>query len=120
MADPNLLTIATIKGKTDVLSVSTTPAVITTNPASSNTVFKINALMITNVDGTNPADIDVDLFRANTAYYVIKTVVVPADSVFLAIDTTNTLYLQEGDSLRCTASANGDLHAICSYEEMVV
>jgi hypothetical protein len=26
------------------------------------------------------------------------------------------IYLEEGDAIRCTASAAGDLQALCSYE----
>jgi hypothetical protein len=42
--------------------------------------------------------------------------VVPADA---ALDIlSNHIYLEEGDSLRLTASASGDLEAVCSYEEI--
>jgi hypothetical protein len=36
--------------------------------------------------------------------------------VILSKDTP--LYLEEGDAIRCLASAAGDLQAICSYEEI--
>jgi hypothetical protein len=31
---------------------------------------------------------------------------------------SKSIYLEEGDDLRLTASANSDLEAVCSYEEI--
>jgi len=100
------------------LAVGTSAQAVVSNDAVSNTVFKVNTLSISNIDGTNAADITVDLFRSNTAYHIAKTVSVPADATLLVITKDNQIYLQEGDSIRCTASASGDLEAVCSYEEI--
>jgi hypothetical protein len=116
MSAPNIVNVATITGKTAVQAVGTSPAAIVTNSGSSNKVFKINALYISNIDGTNDADVSVDLFRSSTAYHIAKTVVVPNDTTLDAI--TKALYLEEGDSLRITASATSDIEAVCSYEEI--
>jgi hypothetical protein len=116
MAAPNVVSVTSILGSTDVLAVTTTATAITTNSAASNKLYKINSLIISNVDGTNNADITVDLFRSSTPYRVVSTVTVPADASLVVISKDIGLYLEEGDSLRCTASANGDLEAICSYE----
>jgi hypothetical protein len=85
-----------------------------TNSGSSGQVYKINALYVSNVDGTNNADLNVDLYRSSTAYHIAKTVNVPADATLDVI--SKSIYLEEGDSLRLTASANSDLEAVCSYE----
>ncbi len=116
MAAPNILQVSTISGKTDVLAVTTTPTDIVANPGSSNAVYKINMLVVANIDGVNTCDVSVELFRSSVAYRLINTVAVVADSSFIAIGRDYPLYLEEGDSLRVVASANGDLTAVCSYE----
>lgn len=116
MAAPNVVNVATITGKTDVQSVGTTATAIVTNSAASNLVYKINSLVVSNIDGTNAADITVDFFRSSTAYRIASTITVPADASLVVISKDIGLYLEEGDSLRLTASAAGDLQGICSYE----
>ena len=116
MAAPNVVLTNSMTGKTDVLSVTTTATAITSNAAASDKVYKINSLVISNIDGTNAADITVDFFRASTAYRIASTITVPADASLVVISKEIGLYLEEGDSLRLTASANGDLQGICSYE----
>jgi hypothetical protein len=116
MATPNLLIANTVIGKTAILNVTTTVTSIVTNSPSSNELYKINTLIISNVDGTNAADITVDFYRDSAQTHIAKTISVPNDSSFTAIEKNNPIYLEEGDSIRLTASSNGDLEAICSYE----
>lgn len=116
MAAPNIVNVATITGKTAVQAVGTSATAIVTNSAASNKVFKVNALYISNVDGVNNATVNIDLYRSSTAYHIAKTVTVPADATIDVI--TKAVYLEEGDSLRLTASTASDLEAVCSYEEI--
>lgn len=116
MAAPNIVNVATITGKTAVQAVGTSATAIVTNSSGSNKVFKVNALYVSNVDGTNSAELTIDLFRSSTAYRIASTVVVPADATLDVI--SKTIYLEEGDSLRLTASVANDLEAVCSYEEI--
>lgn len=116
MANPNIVNVTSILGKTAVLAVTNSATAIVSNSAASNTIVKINSLTIANVDGVNSADITVDLFRSSVAYRLANTIPVGADSSVVVISKDNAIYLEEGDSLRCTASANSDLEAVCSYE----
>ena len=116
MAAPNIVNVTTITGKSAVQTVTTTPTAIVTNSAASGKVFKVNALYVSNVDGTTSADINVDLFRSSSAYHIAKTITVPADASLDVI--TKAFYLEEGDALRLTASGNSDIEAVCSYEEI--
>lgn len=116
MAAPNVVNVVTITGKTAVQIIGTSPTAIVTNAAGSGKVIKVNALYISNVDGTNAADVTVDLFRASVAYRIASTVNVPADSTLDVI--SKSFYLEEGDSLRLTSSATLDLEGVCSYEEI--
>lgn len=116
MAAPNIVNVTSIYGKTAVQAVGTSATAIVTNSAGSNKVLKINALYVSNVDGTNNAELTADLYRSSTAYRLANTVVVPADATLDVI--SKPIYLEEGDSLRLTANAAGDLEAVCSYEEI--
>lgn len=118
MTAPNIVSVNSIVGKTAVQLVTTSATAIVTNNAASNQVFKINSLVVSNVDGTNSADVTVDLFRSSVAYRIASTITVPADASLVVISRDTAIYLEEGDSIRCTASANGDLEAVCSYEEI--
>jgi hypothetical protein len=116
MAAPNIVNVSAMYGKTAVLAVTTSATAIVTNSAASNKVLKVNALYVANVDGTNNATVDIDIFRSSTAYRIAFTVVVPADATLDVIN--KPLYLEEGDSLRLTANAANDVEAVCSYEEI--
>ena len=118
MANPNIVDVTSIFGKTAIQAVGVSPTAIVTNSGGSNKVLKINSLVIANIDGTNAADITVDLFRSSTAYRLASTISVPADATLIIISKETSIYLEEGDSIRLTASAAGDLEAVCSYEEI--
>lgn len=116
MANPNIVNVATINGNTAVQAVGTSPTAIVTNSAASGKVYKVNLLIVSNIDGTNNAEITVDLFRSSTAYHIAKTITVPADSSLDVL--SKPLYLLEDDQLRLTANLTGDLEAVCSFEEI--
>jgi len=116
MAAPNIVNVTTIIGKTAVQQVSDTATAIVTNAASSGKVFKVNALYVSNVDGTDNADVNIDVFRSSVAYHIAKTLVVPADATVDVL--SKPIYLEEGDALRLTANATSDLEAVASYEEI--
>ena len=123
MAAPNIVNVATITGKTAVVDLSSTSATsVVSNAASSNKVFKINSLIVSNVDGTNNADITVNLYSAaalgGTATQICSTITVPADSSLIVIDKSSGIYLEEDKSIGAIASAANDLKVVCSYEEI--
>jgi len=116
MTAPNIISPTTINGKTAVLAITTTPTAIVTNGSTSNKVLKIDQLLITNVDGTNNATVNVDIFRSSVAYKLAYLMTVPAGATLDII--SSRVYLEEGDTLRLTASANSDLEGVCSYEDI--
>lgn len=116
MAAPNIVNVATITGKTAVQLPTTTPADIVSNAGGSNTVVKVNTLSIANVNGTAAATVNASVFRSSVEYKLAHVISVPAGSTLVVLDKTNSIYLEEGDSLRVTASINSYLHAVCSYE----
>jgi hypothetical protein len=123
MAAPNIVNVATIIGKTAVVNLTSTSATsIVSNAASSNKVFKINSLYVSNVDGTVAADITINLYSQDniggTATEIVKTISVPADATLVVIDKNSSIYLEEDKSIGAIASAASDLKIVCSYEEI--
>ena len=123
MAAPNIVNVATITGKSAVVSLTDTNATaVVSNAASSSKVFKINSLTVANVDGSVAADITVSYYSQDdiggTATEIVKTVSVPQDSTLVVIDKNTSLYLEEDRSIGATASAANDLKVFVSYEEI--
>jgi len=123
MTAPNIVNVTTITGKTNVVDLTTTNAtLVVENTAGSNKVFKINSLVVSNVDGTNAADITVSLYSEDniggTATQIVSTVSVPADASLVVIDKNTSIYLEEDKSIGATAGAANDLKVVCSYEEI--
>ena len=122
MANPNIVSVASIYGKTVYdTDVAASAASLVSNAASSGKIYKINSLIIANIDGTSSADITVTLRNAagGTTYSTIaNTVAVPADATLIIISKDTSIYLEEDMSLYVLASAAGDLSATCSYEEI--
>jgi hypothetical protein len=121
MANPNIVNVTSILGETVVGALTTTlTTVLLTNAASSGKVYKVNSILISNVDGTNAADVTLDLslneLGTSAAYSIATTIAVPADATLSVIDKTNSFYLTENRSLIGGASANGDLEYLISYE----
>ena len=123
MANPNIVNVTEIYGKTAVANLSTTDAtLVVENTAGSNKVFKINSLVVSNVDGDSNTPVTVSLYAAanigGTATEIVSTVVVPADSTLVVIDKTTSIYLEEDRSIGATAGTANDLKVVCSYEEI--
>lgn len=116
MANPNIVNVTDIRGKTSVLAVTTTITAIVSNSAASNEIFKINSLVISNIHAADAADVTVDIFRAAASFKVANTITIPANASLIVISKDTGIYLEEGDSLRVQASANTTLQAVCSYE----
>lgn len=116
MAAPNIVNVTAIYGRTAVMSVTTTPTALITNSANSNQVLKVDTLMISNVNGTSNATVTVDIFRSSVAYDIAFLMTVPAGATIDAL--SKYVYLEEGDSLRLTASANSFIDAVASYEQI--
>jgi len=123
MAAPNIVNVSTITGKSATIALSTTSqTTLVSNAASSGKVFKINMIQVANVDGTSACDVTVDMHSAasggGTAYSLVSTASVGADSSLIALDKSTALYLEEDKSITATAGTANDLEVIVSYEEI--
>ena len=99
-------------------SLGTSIAAILSNAGGSNKLFKLNSIYVTNVDGTNSADTTVQWYNGSNAYELAHTVPVPADSTLIVLGKDAPIYLEEGHSIRASASAASDLQIVISYEEI--
>ena len=121
--NPNIVNVAAIYGNNSSVSLTTTSATsIVSNAASSGKVYKINMIMVANVDGTNAADITINKYSAaalgGTAFPIASTISVPADATLIILDKTTALYLLENESIGATAGTASDLVVTCSWEEI--
>lgn len=130
MAAPNIASLTTITGKTTYFTPSgTTAVVLLQNAASSNTVLKINQIVVANVDGTNAVDATVSIYSnggvaqgsapsGGTAYPIASTISVPADASLIVVDKTTGIYLEEDASISVTSGTANKLTFSVSYELM--
>jgi len=123
MANPNIVSVSAIYGENSLTSLSTTSATsIVSNAASSGKVYKINSLIVANVDGTSAADITINVYSqaalGGTAYALASTVSVPADATLVVIDKNTSIYLKENQSIGATAGTANDLVVVASWEEI--
>jgi hypothetical protein len=118
MANPNIVNVTDIRGKTTGAALTTGSADILENAAASGKVFKVNAIYVANVDGANNADVTVAFYNADntTSYKIASSITVPADATLDLI--SKHIYLEEGDKITALASASSDLEIVVSYEEI--
>tara|TARA_Y100000356_G_scaffold131613_1_gene135582 strand:+ start:83 stop:448 length:366 start_codon:yes stop_codon:yes gene_type:complete len=120
MAAPNLANISTITAKSVQAALTTTLTTeILANASSSNKVFKINNIIVANIDGTNAVDVSVAITKSGGSPIMIaSTVSVPADATLVVVDKNTALYLEEGDNIEAGAGAASDLTITINYEEL--
>jgi hypothetical protein len=123
VANPNIVNVAAIYGNTSTTSLTTTSATsIVSNASASGKVYKINSIVVANVDGTSAADITINIYSAaalgGTATAIASTISVPADATLIVTDKTTSFYLLEDRSIGATAGAANDLVVTCSWEEI--
>jgi hypothetical protein len=116
MSAPNVLNVNATYLKTGVQLVGTSPTAIITNASGSGKVLKVNALLAGNIDVTTAYDLTIDLFRSSVAYRFIPTISIPAKATLDVLG--KSIYLEEGDSLRLTASAASKIEVVASYEDI--
>jgi hypothetical protein len=124
MANPNIVNVTTIYGNSSQTSLtSTSVASIASNAASSGKVYKINSIVVANVDGTSAADITINIYSnatagSGSAFAIASTISVPADSSLIVTDKTTSFYLLENQSIGAIAGTANDLVVTASWEEI--
>ena len=126
MANPNIVNVTNILGNTSTNLISSTDdpfaTALVNNAASSGKVYKINSIIVANVDGSAAADITIKIFSQDdlggTGTAIASTISVPADASLVVVDKSTSFYLLEDKSIGATASAANDLVVTVSWEEI--
>ena len=117
MAAPNILSASIITGKQYGAALDTTTSTsLVANAASSDDLYKINSIIVSNVDGTDSCNATVSWYDGSNDRHIAKTVAVPANSTMVLLGKETPIYLEEGHSIRGGASANSDLEILICYE----
>ena len=119
MAAPNLVNVSSILGKTMGANLGTT---VTTDilTCPSDKVLKINSIIVSNIDGSNSANLTCYFYdnSASARYSLATTVAVPADSTLVIIGKDSPIYLEESDHIEAGTDNTNDLAMVISYEEL--
>lgn len=118
MAAPNLKSPTTINGKTVGLAATTSATAVVANAAASGKCLRVGTVIVTNITAATAGTITLDVYNGTTAYRVHYLVGILQGNSFVAIGRDEPLYLEEGWSLRATASANSVLEVVASYEDI--
>ena len=116
MAAPNIVNVTSITGNTATLNVTTVASNVIANPVASNSVYKINSLVIANYDTANNATVTASLLRGGIVNFITGSTTVPYTASLVIIAKDTSIYLAEGDAIRLTGSANNRLWATCAHE----
>ena len=118
MTIPNIVNVSSIYAKTHQVALGTdTTTALLTNAADSDDSYKINSIVIANIDGTNSATVTMGIVKSGGSLISFATTIaVPADATLVLVDKNWGLYLEEGDAIQGGASATSDLTCTISYE----
>ena len=128
MANPNIVSVATILGGNAGWNLSTG---LTTELLSvtAEYVLKINRIVCTNVHATDAANLDlyvggmgsgatgISTTGADATVYLAKVISVPANASLVVLDTP--IYLMEADTLNGGSSAASSLDLFITYETLI-
>lgn len=120
MANPNIVNVSSIIGKTTYLKPTTTNAATWTalTPAS-NSVNKVNNIVASNVTAS-AATVTVSANSAaaggGTAYRIAYQISVPANASLIVVDKSTSLYVDETQSIVVTVGTANALELTASYE----
>ena len=115
MSAPNLLASTTVTGKTVLSLLTTATANVLTNSSGSNTVAKVDSVVLTNYS-VSATTANVVINRSATTYYVGATMAIPPSSTLTLIGKDAGFYLEEGDVLQANAAANTSVSLTAAYE----
>ena len=128
MANPNIVSVATILGGNAGWNLSTGLTTELMN-VTAEYVVKVNRIVCTNVHATDAANLSlfvdgmgsgttgVTTTGADATVYLAKVISVPANASLVVSDTP--IYLMEGDTLNGGSSAASSLDLFISYETLI-
>ena len=123
MAAPNIVNVSAIYGKIVTADLTSTSAIsVLSNAASSGKVFKVDSLVVANIDTANAVNITINHYSAaalgGTATPIASVISIPPASSLIVIDKTTMIYLEENMSIGAVAGTSSKLKVVCSYEDI--
>ena len=127
MANPNIVSVATIAGGS--VGGHLTTSLVAFLTVTAEYLVKVNSIIIANIHGSLASTCDVCIIKANATplgitnydisgtFYLAKTVNVPADDILVLVD--KPFYLMETDVLQAKASVASDLDIFISYDVII-
>ncbi len=122
MAELNIINVAKIVGRTSVSNVANVVSTVTTanvlvNPANSSNVVKINSMYCHNY-GNLMADVTVRYHRGGNTVHMANAMTIPQRTTLTIVSKDMMTYLEEGDYITASATANNTLSLFISYEQL--
>ena len=115
MAAPNIVNVSSIYGHTMGAALTTT-LTTTLLTCASEKLYKINSIIVSNIDGTDSANATISFYDGSSTWHLASAIAVPAATTLIVLGKDAPIYLEESDQLRGGASANSDLTVVISYE----
>lgn len=119
MANPNILNVTTLNGKSSGSLLTTSNQDIVT--ATSNKIFKINSIFGTNVTSDNSnTSLTVIFydFSSGVSSELCYLSVIPAYNTLVVLDKDSSIYLEEGDKIQARADKVSAIKLTISWEEI--
>jgi len=118
MAAPNIVNVSQINANTNLANVTTSLQNVVTNSASSGKVYKVNNVVLTNYSGAAvSANVIFNRSSASPAtYFIAGSISIPTTSTLVVVAKDTSFYMEEGDVLQLSCSANSTVHGVVSYE----
>jgi hypothetical protein len=120
MANPNIVNVSTISGRTNAVVANVALTTACANPISSGKIIKVNTISLANkTTATTEVTLQFkDYSQSNATFNIAKTIDVPSESTIFAVDKNTVIYLEEGDAIVCSAVSGSTIDVIVSFEEI--
>ena len=121
MANPNIVGVTSIYGKTTYKALTASLVTQLTNSASSGEVVNLNCIRVTNNNGIDDGSVTIALDGSSGTptgtSNLASTLPVPADSTVIILGKDAPIYLEEGWFIQASGQGTSmDMDCIISYE----
>lgn len=116
MANPNIVNVSQIYGKTVGSYTAGSGITALLNSTGSGKIYKVNNLSITNTN-TTAVTVTAYLYSGGSLVNQLASLIsIPGNSVLVIISKDTSIYLEEGQEIRLNTAFG--THYTCSYEEI--
>jgi hypothetical protein len=119
MANPNVVNVQLIRGKTSVRNyVKMASRFLLRNNSSSNEVLKVNSIIATS-RSTRHENVSISYVTTTGTFNLISDFNIPPNSSVNLLQKETSIYLEEDTSLNVfSRSSNDSISVVCSYEQI--